>query len=74
MERFLKQIDFITEIDSLKHVLRNTILLDSSRRENDVEHSWHMALAAMILLEYSNFSGLDLNKVIKMALIHDLVS
>ena len=73
MERFLKQIDFITEIDSLKHVLRNTILLDSSRRENDVEHSWHMALAAMILLEYSNFSGLDLNKVIKMALIHDLV-
>ena len=73
MERFLKQIDFITEIDSLKHVLRNTILLDLSRRENDVEHSWHMSLAAMILLEYSNFNRLDINKVIKMALIHDLV-
>ncbi len=72
-ERFSKQIDFITEIDSLKHVLRNTILLDSSRRENDVEHSWHMALAAMILLEFSNFSELDINKVLKMALIHDIV-
>ena len=73
MERFTKQIEFITEIDGLKHVLRNTILLDSSRRENDVEHSWHMSLAAMVLLEYSNFNGLDINKVIKMALIHDLV-
>lgn len=72
-ERFSKQIDFITEIDSLKHILRNTILLDSSRRENDVEHSWHMALAAMTLMEYSNFKSLDINKVVKMALIHDIV-
>lgn len=50
MERFTKQIEFITEIDGLKHVLRNTILLDSSRRENDVEHSWHMSLAAMFMV------------------------
>ena len=57
----------------MKQVLRNTILLDSSRRENAVEHSWHMALAAMTLMEYANFKNLDINKVIKMALIHDLV-
>ena len=72
-ESVAKQIEFITEIDRLKQVLRNTILLDSSRRENDAEHSWHMALAAMILMEYSNSKSLDINKVIKMALIHDLV-
>ncbi len=72
-ERFSKQIDFITEIDKLKQVLRNTILLDASRRENDVEHSWHMAMAALILMEYSNFNCLDIAKVIKMALIHDIV-
>ncbi len=72
-ERFLKQVEFITEIDRLKQVLRNTILLDASRKENDVEHSWHLALAAMILAEYSNFENLDLHKVMKMVLIHDIV-
>lgn len=72
-ERFLRQIEFIIEIDKLKQVLRNTILFDASRRENDAEHSWHMALAAVILMEYSNCAELDINRVVKMALIHDLV-
>ena len=71
-ERFSKQIDFIVEIDKLKHVERQSALCDGTRQENDPEHSWHIATMAMLFAEYSN-EKVDQLKVIKMLLIHDLV-
>lgn len=73
MERFQKQIEFILEIDKLKHIYRQSILVDGSREENDAEHSWHLAMMAIVLQEYANDPKLDLLKVIKMVLIHDIV-
>lgn len=70
--RLQEQIQFIIEIDKLKHVLRQTILIDKSRRENDAEHSWHLAMMAIVLSEYAN-PQVDLLRVLKMVLIHDLV-
>ena len=55
--RFKKQIEFILEVDKLKHVLRQTILMDRSRRENSAEHSWHIALLVPVLAEYSKEYG-----------------
>lgn len=72
-ERFAKQIEFIAEIDKLKHVVRQSKLTDCSRQENDSEHSWHIATMALVLSEYSNELEISLLKVIKMLLIHDLV-
>lgn len=72
MNRLKKQIDFIIEIDKLKKIIRKTPLFDNSRKENDAEHSWHISLMAIILLEYSNHK-VDILRVIKMLLIHDLV-
>jgi putative hydrolase of HD superfamily len=69
--RLQQQIQFIREIDNLKHVLRRTRLFNNSRFENDAEHSWHLAVMAIALLEYSN-EPIDLNKVIKMVLVHDI--
>ena len=71
-ERLKKQIDFIVEIDKLKHILRRTVLTDKSRRENDAEHSWHLAVMAVLLKEYAA-EDVDLEKVLKMVLVHDLV-
>ncbi len=74
--RLLQQIDFIVEIDKLKTILRETKLMHHSRLENDAEHSWHLALMAMVLSEYANTeSGLNLNikKVLEYVLIHDIV-
>ena len=71
--RFKKQIEFILEVDRLKHVRRKTILLDHSRRENSAEHSWHIALMVMIMSEYSWVKDIDFFHVVKMLLIHDLV-
>ena len=70
-DRLQRQIQFIREIDNLKHVLRRTRLFNNSRFENDAEHSWHLALMAIALSEYSN-EPIDLNRVIKMVLIHDI--
>lgn len=70
--RLEQQITFILELDKLKHVLRQSILLDTSRRENDVEHSWHFAMMVMVLGEYAP-AGTDLTRVMKMALVHDIV-
>ncbi|MGY4385705.1 putative hydrolase of HD superfamily [Pedobacter sp. UYP24] len=67
-----KQVDFIHEIDKLKYIQRKTRLFNSDRTENDAEHSWHLALMAVILSEHSN-EDIDLLKVVKMLLIHDLV-
>ena len=71
--RFKKQIEFILEVDKLKHTLRQTILIDRSRRENSAEHSWHIALMVFLLAEYSNETNIDLFHVMKILLIHDLV-
>ena len=59
--------------DKLKQVLRQTWHLDESRRENDAEHSWHLAVMAMLLLEHAKEPGLDLLRVLKMVLVHDIV-
>ncbi|NLJ41522.1 MAG: HD domain-containing protein [Clostridiales bacterium] len=72
-ERLRKQIEFIEEVDKLKQIYRQTLLMDGSRNENDAEHSWHLALMAMVLYEYSPKNDLDITKVLKMLLVHDLV-
>lgn len=72
LERLLKQIDFIKEIDKVKYIQRKTRLFNSDRNENDAEHSWHLALMALVLAEHSN-EPIDILKVIKMVLIHDIV-
>lgn len=68
----LKQIAFIKEIDKIKYIKRRTKLFNSDRNENDAEHSWHLAMMAMVLSNYSD-TKIDLLKVIKMVLIHDIV-
>ena len=71
-EDLQKQIEFIKEIDKIKYIRRRTKLFNSDRNENDAEHSWHLALMAMVLSEYAD-EKIDLCKVIKMVLIHDIV-
>ena len=70
--RLQKQLEFIHEIDKLKYILRKTKLFNSDQRENDVEHSWHLAMMAMVLSEHANHP-VNLLKVMKMLLIHDVV-
>jgi len=71
-EQLQKQVDFIHEIDKVKYIQRKTRLFNSDRTENDAEHSWHLAVMALVLAGHSN-EAIDLLKVIKMLLIHDLV-
>ena len=71
--RLAQQIQFIVEIDQLKRVLRQTLLMDESRQENSAEHSWHLAMMAVVLAEYAPSPTVDVLHVIKMLLIHDLV-
>ena len=71
-ERLAAQMAFIAEVDKLKRVLRRTSLVGGDRRENSAEHSWHVTLIAMLLAEYSN-QPVDLLKVLKMLLVHDIV-
>jgi len=71
-EHLLKQVAFIHEIDKVKYILRKTKLFNSERNENDAEHSWHLAIMAIILAEYAN-EPVDILKVVKMLLIHDVV-
>ena len=70
--RLTRQLEFLAEADRLKQVLRMTALIGGSRRENSAEHSWHFALMAMTLAEHSK-EPIDLLKVLKIGLIHDLV-
>ena len=72
MDRLQRQIAFLVEIDKLKTILRRNHIADGSRVENDAEHSWHFAVAALVLSELA-VSEIDLLKVLKMALIHDIV-
>lgn len=70
--RLERQLGFVVEIDRLKGVLRETLIGDASRRENSAEHSWHLAMMAVLLAEYAPAST-DLIRAVKMALIHDIV-
>jgi putative hydrolase of HD superfamily len=72
-ERLNKQMEFIEEIDKLKNVYRQNFILEGIRNENDAEHSWHIAIMAILLSEHSTDKNIDVLKVIKMVLIHDLV-
>ncbi len=72
LERLEKQIQFIVEIDKVKNIYRQNYLADGERKENDAEHSWHIALMAYLLQEYSE-KPIDVSKVMLMVLIHDLV-
>lgn len=71
-ERIKKQMEFSLEIDKVKNILRQTHLSGHGRRENDAEHSWHMAIMAYLLKEYAN-EEVDIAKVMLMCLIHDIV-
>ena len=69
---FEKQLLFIREIDRIKQIFRQTYLTDLSRKENDAEHSWHLACMVMVLGEYAP-EGTDLFRVMRMVLVHDIV-
>lgn len=71
-ERLRKQLDFLLEIDKEKEIYRQTHILGGVRRENDAEHAWHMAIMAFVLQEYAN-EPIDVLRVMKMVLMHDLV-
>lgn len=71
-EKIQNQIKFAITIDEMKNIFRRNLLADGSRRENDAEHSWHLAMLAMILEEYSA-EKIDIERVLKIALVHDLI-
>ena len=71
--RLRQQIQFILEVDKLKKIVRQTPLTDQSRKENDAEHSWHIALMAVLLLEHAQAKNIDILRVVTMLLVHDLV-
>lgn len=72
MNQLPQQLQFILEMDRLKSVQRRSLLLDGSRRENSAEHSWHLGMLALTLAEYAN-EPVDVNRVVKMVLLHDIV-
>ena len=71
-ERLDRQLLFSAEIDRMTAIMRRTLLIDKSRRENDAEHSWHIAVMAMLLKEYAR-EEVDLGRVVQMCVVHDLV-
>lgn len=71
-ERMDRQFLFTAEIDQMTSVLRRTLLLDKSRRENDAEHSWHIAVMAMLFSEYAA-EPVNIGRVVQMCVVHDLV-
>ena len=71
-DRLARQIAFLVEADKLKAVLRRTALIDGSRQENSAEHSWHLALAAVVMAEYAP-APVNLVRVLEMLAVHDLV-
>ena len=73
VNRLEQQMRFLVEVDKMKSVYRRTILIDKTRLESDAEHSWHFALMAMLLAEYADPEKVDCARVIRMALVHDLI-
>ncbi|MBR0153696.1 MAG: HD domain-containing protein, partial [Lachnospiraceae bacterium] len=72
MERLEKQMDFLLRLDRMKQVVRQTYLADGSRKENDAEHSWHMAVMTAVLAEYAN-EPIDVGHTILLTLVHDII-
>ena len=72
MTDFEKQMAFIMELDKIKKITRQTYLSDGSRKENDAEHSWHLALMAFVFADYAN-EKIDVLKTMKMVLLHDVI-
>lgn len=72
-DRLRRQLRFVVELDRLKSVLRRTPLTDGSRRENAAEHSWHLAVMALVLEEHAPDEDLEVTRALKMLLLHDVV-
>ncbi len=72
-KRLEAQLTFFREIDKLKQVFRQTLLLDGSRVENDAEHSWHLAMMVLTFIDYAPTPDMDIAKVLKLVILHDLV-
>jgi putative hydrolase of HD superfamily len=72
LTRLDRQLEFLKQIDRLKSVVRQSPLIDRSRRENTAEHSWHLGMYAMVLAEYAD-GDVDTSRVVKMLLVHDIV-
>mgnify|MGYP004446228757 FL=1 len=71
-ERLDAQLKFTAEIDKMTGILRQTMLIDKSRRENDAEHSWHIGVMAMLFEEYA-LEKPDVSHAVQMCLVHDLI-
>ncbi len=71
-QRFSEQIEFLLEMDKMKNIWRQTLVLHEDRQENDAEHAWHLAMLALVLHEYAN-EPVDLKTVLATVLIHDVV-
>jgi len=71
--RLRRQIEFIAECDKLKEIFRQTQNTQSRRAENDAEHSWHLCLCVIVLAEHANAPHVDILRVLKMVIVHDLV-
>jgi putative hydrolases of HD superfamily len=72
-DRLARQLTFVAEIDKLKDVLRRNFVSGSRRNENSAEHSWHLALMALVLLEHFTEPGIDSFQILKLVLVHDIV-
>lgn len=72
-DRLARQMRFALEVDKLKNIFRRTYVTGSHRAENSAEHTWHIVLMTVTLAEHSAFPNLDVLRVIKMLLIHDVV-
>ena len=70
--RLDQQLRFTAEIDKMTSILRRTMLIDGSRRENDAEHSWHITVMALLFAEYAS-EPVDVSRVVKMCVVHDLI-
>ena len=72
IDRLRRQLAFLVEVDRLKLVLRRVPITDGSRRENSAEHSWHLAVAALVMAEHAG-AEVDIERVLRMVVVHDLV-
>lgn len=72
-KRLESQLAFFRECDKLKQIFRQTLLLDGARTENDAEHSWHLAMMVMTFLEYAPTKYINVERVLKLVLMHDVV-
>ncbi|MCQ2592050.1 MAG: HD domain-containing protein [Treponema sp.] len=71
-EKINQLLKFSAEIDKMTAVSRRTVLVDKSRRENDAEHSWHIAVMAMLFKDYAP-KGCDIGRSVQMCIVHDLI-